>query len=58
MVMIGEIEAMAEMIFNLVIKYSLNDKINILEDVCVYLAQLRKKEKELINLLLAELKNE
>lgn len=58
MVLIGEIEAMAEMIFNLVIKYSLNDKINILEDVCVYLAQLRKKEKELINLLLAELKNE
>lgn len=32
--------------------------LNILEDVCVYLAQLRKKEKELINLLLAELKNE
>lgn len=53
--MIDEIESKAKNIFNLIIKYILNNDVHILERVVAYLSELKEKEEKLICLLLIAL---
>jgi len=54
-IMIIEIEKMADIIFKLIIKYSITKNSSLLKRVIIYLMQLRKEEEKFFYLLLDEL---